>query len=162
MIATRTRPSDRTFPFSNFQPFEIHHRGITYMNVETFYEAMKSMDPEIQQQISTMQPGKAKRFTRTIEVRDDWEDIKEQVMMHALRKKFAPGGYWAKRLLSTGDNLLVEDNWWHDNFWGSCLCDRCGDQGQNKLGHMIRQLKDEMLMAGSENQWRSLRPSSWR
>lgn len=134
----------RTFPFSNFQPAEITHKGITYMSVENFYQAMKTEDMEIRQQIANMQPGKAKRFTRTIAVRDNWEDIKEDVMRAALRVKFKKGTYWANRLIETRYPSLVEDNYWHDNFWGSCVCERCGNRGENRLGKMLTEIKREL------------------
>jgi ribA/ribD-fused uncharacterized protein len=135
----------RTFPFSNFQPFEITHRGITYQNVETFYQAMKFTDPEVQQKIASMKPAKAKTFARTLEPRVDWDTIKDQVMEHGLQLKFAPGTYWSKRLLETPDSLLVETNYWHDNYWGTCHCEKCGNQGENRLGETLRLIKKDLL-----------------
>jgi predicted NAD-dependent protein-ADP-ribosyltransferase YbiA (DUF1768 family) len=44
-------------------------------------------------------------------------------------------------LLSTGDMELTEGNWWHDNFYGSCSCVKCGGKGQNNLGKILMDVR---------------------
>jgi predicted NAD-dependent protein-ADP-ribosyltransferase YbiA (DUF1768 family) len=49
-----------------------------------------------------------------------------------------------EQLLATGDATLVEGNYWHDNYWGSCHCDRkeaCKYHGQNQLGKLIMEVR---------------------
>jgi ribA/ribD-fused uncharacterized protein len=129
------------FPFSNFQECEITYKGITYPTVENFYQALKFEDEYIRKKISTLHPGAAKKYARKITPRSDWEEIKDRVMFHGLRRKFAPGSDYADQLINTPDELLVEENMWHDNYWGSCLCSKCGNTGKNRLGEMLRFLK---------------------
>jgi hypothetical protein len=43
-------------------------------------------------------------------------------------------------LLSTGDMELTESNWWHDNFWGVCTCNKCKD-GENNLGKILMDIR---------------------
>jgi predicted NAD-dependent protein-ADP-ribosyltransferase YbiA (DUF1768 family) len=46
------------------------------------------------------------------------------------------------RLAATGDAILVEQNHWHDNYYGDCVCDRCKDiPGQNRLGRILMELR---------------------
>jgi predicted NAD-dependent protein-ADP-ribosyltransferase YbiA (DUF1768 family) len=45
----------------------------------------------------------------------------------------------ARLLCATGDIPLVEQNTWHDNYWGDCRCGRpsCGEPGKNYLGGIL-------------------------
>ena len=46
------------------------------------------------------------------------------------------------KLLSSGDAILIEGNYWHDNFWGDCYCDRCSNiVGQNQLGKLLMKVR---------------------
>ena len=77
-------------------------------------------------------------------IRKDWEEVKEQVMYKALVEKFSIPEL-QKALLATGDEELIEGNYWHDNTWGDCYCDRCKDiKGQNLLGKLLMQVRDEL------------------
>ena len=64
-------------------------------------------------------------------------------MLEALRTKFSIKGL-KEKLLATGDEELVEGNFWHDNFWGVCSCSKCGNKGQNKLGKLLMQVREEI------------------
>ena len=47
---------------------------------------------------------------------------------------------------------VVHGNWWHDNYWGNCNCDRCKDiKGQNKLGKMLMDLREEFRNPKSQD-----------
>ena len=134
----------KKFKFSNFQlldePFT--YQGLKFYYVETFYVAMKTLNFELQHEISKMKPGESKKFGRNIELRSDWEDIKIRVMEFALEKKFAPGTSWYKKLKQTKDEYLVETNYWHDNIWGNCMCQKCQDiPGQNLLGKLLMEIR---------------------
>ena len=57
---------------------------------EAFYMAMKSTDISVRKMISLATSGaEAKKIGRSIELRPDWEDIKFDVMLYALRYKFS-------------------------------------------------------------------------
>ena len=50
-----------------------------------------------------------------------------------------------EKLLATDNEELVEGNTWHDNTWGECSCERCKDiKGQNRLGKMLMQIREEI------------------
>jgi len=100
--------------FSNMKPVDepFVHRGITYTTVENFYQAMKSLFSEEQQQIADMDPWVAKRYGYWMKKRDDWNDIRLKVMEYGLRKKFAPGTSWPRALMETGEEEIVDPRRW--------------------------------------------------
>jgi predicted NAD-dependent protein-ADP-ribosyltransferase YbiA (DUF1768 family) len=66
-------------------------------------------------------------------------------MLNLLRQKFVNHSEFRRKLLATGDSMLVEGNIWHDNDWGDCSCERCANKpGQNNLGRLIMQVRKEL------------------
>jgi predicted NAD-dependent protein-ADP-ribosyltransferase YbiA (DUF1768 family) len=45
----------------------------------------------------------------------------------------------ADRLLLTGDEELIEGNYWHDHIWGVC-----DGTGTNWLGKILMEIRDEL------------------
>lgn len=93
-------------------------------------------------------PGKAKRLARTwkltpVELKA-WDARKDQVMLDLIRKKVDDWPHLAQQLRFTGDGELVEDNWWHDNYWGDCHCFKCFRIGRNQLGKIWMQVREEI------------------
>ena len=131
---------------SNFSKSEIILDGIIYPTVEHFFQAMKTKDPIQRAEIAAAPtPGKAKRLGRHVQLRSDWEEVKEQIMEDGLRLKFADPELKAK-LLATGDKYLEEGNTWHDNYWGVCYCIDCQDiMGKNHLGKLLMKLRTEFM-----------------
>lgn len=83
----------------------------------------------------------AKRRGRKVEIRDDWEDVKLEVMRGLLEEKFEDVDL-REALLQTGSAMLIEGNTWHDNYWGDCSCARCkGRPGTNALGELLRYVR---------------------
>ena len=110
---------------SNFYHAPFTYDGIEYPTNEHFFQAMKTLDQEERKKIAAAAtPGKAKRLGRHVILRPDWEIIKLDVMKEGLALKFADPKL-REKLLATGDEILVEGNWWHDNTWGSCHCPLC-------------------------------------
>lgn len=72
-------------------------------------------------------------------LRPDWEEVKDEVMLQALRMKFSQNPKIAKELLATGDAILIEhtrnDDYWADGGDGS---------GKNKLGLLLMQVREEL------------------
>ena len=130
---------------SNFYPSTIYHDGITYPTNEHFFQAMKTLDIDERKAIAAAEtPGLAKRMGRNVKLRPDWEKIKVDVMRLGLILKFTDAEL-AQKLIATGDEELVEGNWWHDNTWGSCYCPDCIDKpGRNLLGKQLMKLRKEI------------------
>lgn len=139
---------DGEFAFlSNFHPSSIQDEdGIVYPTVEHYFQAMKTLDKAQRFNIAIQPtPGKAKRLGRQVELRKDWEQVKEQIMYEALRKKFAISELQEK-LLATGNEYLEEGTTWHDNEWGVCTCLKCQDiVGKNKLGKLLMRVRMELM-----------------
>ena len=136
---------EREYAFlSNFYPSPIEYEGIKYPTVEAAFQAEKTLDLHMKMTIATTDnPGKAKRMGRKVVLREDWEEIKDKIMEDCLRLKFSDP-ILREKLLATGDEELEEGNWWHDNYWGSCYCSRCGDVGKNKLGYLLMKIRKEI------------------
>ena len=130
---------------SNFWNSPFVYDGITYPTNEHFFQAMKTLDPKERAWIASAETaGIAKRRGRTCALRPDWEQVKEEVMLTGLRLKFAHPSL-RTQLIMTGNQELVEGNWWHDNTWGNCSCERChAIHGQNKLGKLLMQVRTEI------------------
>ena len=137
---------DGEFAFlSNFHPSMITDGNEWFPTVEHYFQAAKTETTEEYKAIAAaLTPGQAKRLGRNVTLRTDWEEVKEQVMLDALRKKFEIPAL-REMLLITGDEELVEGNTWHDNYWGNCTCDRCKNiEGKNKLGKLLMQVREEI------------------
>ena len=130
---------------SNFWQSPFTYEGITYPTNEHFFQAMKTLNPNERMWIASAEtPGQSKRRGRTCKLRYDWEDVKDEVMLIGLRLKFS-NPTLRMQLLMTGDEELVEGNWWHDNVWGNCSCDACRPiVGQNRLGKLLMQVRNEI------------------
>jgi len=136
-------PSDLYGEFSNFAyPMEpILTMGYVVDTSEHFFQAMKfiTTDPAYAKQVlKASGPGEAARMgrDRSKPLRKDWESIKDDVMRIAVFTKFTQFPYLKKRLLDTGDALLVEhtdkDSYWADGGDGS---------GKNMLGKILMEIR---------------------
>lgn len=128
---------------SNFHRTWIQYEGGVYPSTEHAFQAAKSVDPVTrlwfeQPEVSC---GAAKRRGREIKMRSDWESIKRDVMLAVLRVKFLHPELRAK-LLATHPMRLVEGNSHGDHYWGVC-----GGNGENHLGILLMQVRDEIRKA---------------
>ena len=132
---------------SNFYPSPFEWHGVHYPTVEHFFQAAKADNQEdFEMVMREPNPGGAKHAERNVHLREDWEEIKDSVMLTALRQKFAIPEL-REKLLATGDEGLVEGNTWHDCFWGVCSCPRCGGSGKNHLGQLLMKVRNEIRKA---------------
>lgn len=135
---------------SNFHegdPFSLG--GRLWPTGEHAYQAAKSLDIRFHDAVmQAATPHLAKKMGRKVQLREDWEEVKEAKMILVLEAKFAPGSKLAELLLETDSEELVEGNSWHDNIWGNCRCGKCSDiPGQNLLGKnlMVVRARLELL-----------------
>jgi len=135
---------ERAF-LSNFYPAWVQVDGDEYPTVEHAFVACKSNDPEFRVKVQlAATPAQAKRLGRDVEIRPDWDDVKLECMLDLLRQKFVRKQFRGL-LLATGDEELVEENTWHDQYWGKCVCPRHASQpGQNHLGKLLMQIRKEL------------------
>jgi ribA/ribD-fused uncharacterized protein len=113
--------------------------------IENHYQASKFLDNETKQKVLKMKPGEAKRFAHKEEnqskIRPDWSDVNLKLMSDFIRQKFY-NIRLRQMLLDTEDERLIEGNYWHDNFYGSCKCKKCGFNGENHLGKLLMKERD--------------------
>lgn len=132
---------------SNFydSPLPTNGGEVIYPTVEHYFQAMKTENPREREKIRLAPtPGKAKRLGRNVNLRADWEEVKQSVMKYALIKKFNNNPELKSLLLETGDAELVEGNDWHDNYWGNCSCAKCANiPGANHLGKLLMEIRED-------------------
>lgn len=118
--------------------------GIKYSanNIETLFQAAKMYNTwRIEEVVKTNDPNISKYLGRRYKMREDWEEIKEDVMKELLEKKFNVSNEFRTTLLSIPDDMyIVEMNRWCDKEWGVCSKTFIG---KNKLGNLLMQLKKE-------------------
>lgn len=123
---------------SNFYTCTVKYDGLTFTNAEAAFQSAKVTDIDLRKQFCNLPPAQAKRLGKTVQLRKDWEVVKDQVMYDVLRAKFS-NKKLCLLLLCTGDKELVEGNWWGDTYWGVCR-----GKGENKLGNLLMQLREEL------------------
>lgn len=136
--------NDPFYEFSNFFPQGFEEDGAYWPTVEHYFQAMKFAGPSHAAYRESIRlargPKHAKALgqTRDRPLRADWEDVKEEVMLHALRRKF---GHPRLRdlLLGTEDRPLVEASP-HDHYWGA----GAHGSGANRLGALLEQVREEL------------------
>lgn len=135
---------ERTGPFLTFSLSEATPPPKIYSTVEHAFQVAKTLNDRDGELIRlTSSPGAAKRMGRSVNLREDWEEVKEEIMLFCLRKKFE-NKELKDKLLDTGDAILIEGNKWHDSEWGVCYCDRCNGVGKNKLGTLLMLVREEL------------------
>lgn len=128
--------------FSNFAPRSIVIDGKWWYHSEGYYQAQKFAGTPHEEAIRTLKsPREAADYGRRTDLplREDWEQVKDTVMLEALRAKFTQHADLRAMLLSTGDAALIEHTR-NDNYWG----DGGDGSGQNKLGRLLMQLRSEL------------------
>lgn len=129
---------DEYFFLSNFYPVEIKLDGIVYPNAESAFQAQKTLNVEERRKFSMLKnPVQAKRLGRKVKLRDDWEEVKLDIMTEIVSQKFLQHPHLIEMLLQTGDEELVEGNKWGDRFWGVCK-----GKGENHLGKILMKIRD--------------------
>lgn len=132
------------FFLSNFYGCEVTYDGITYKNSEAAFQAQKVANPNKRGAFANLSPSEAKKLGRKVELRSDWESVKDKYMYAICYAKFSQNPHLKEKLLETGGEFLEEGNYWHDNYWGICSCDKCKEKlGQNKLGQILMTLRLE-------------------
>jgi ribA/ribD-fused uncharacterized protein len=125
---------------SNFYPCRVHYKGIRYPALEYAYQAAKTLDKEERKDILMSASSRiAKRRGQLVTIREDWEEIKIDVMRKLVLEKFSNYPSLRLALLNTGDAELIEGNWWNDTFWGVCE-----GVGENHLGKILMEVREKL------------------
>ena len=131
---------------SNFAAFPVAIDGRVWPTTEHYFQAQKFEDAARAERIrTTRSPAIAARLgrSRAVPIRADWEEVKDAVMLKALRHKFAQHPPLAQMLLATGRAMIVEHRA-RDRYWG----DGGDGSGKNMLGRLLMQVRDEVRAGG--------------
>ena len=127
---------------SNFYGAPVEFEGLTYPSVEHAFVAAKTLDQNKRVHISHIGTAReVKAYGRKLSLRPDWEQVKLSIMEDLVRQKFTHWPGLQQMLLDTGDQELIEGNWWHDKFWGIDLKTR---EGENHLGKILMKVRAEL------------------
>lgn len=124
---------------SNFYYAPIVYNGVKYNSTEVAYQAAKAVKESDKKKFICMTSPEAKALGRKIELRPDWDSVKDIVMYDVCKLKFTTHADLKEKLLSTGDAELIEGNYWGDVYWGVC-----NGIGQNKLGKTLMRIRSEL------------------
>lgn len=124
---------------SNFHICKIEYNGRKFMHSEGLFQSMKTYDEFYLDKMVLLSPSESKRFGRKVPLRSDWEEVKDECMYNTLVAKFTQNPDLAKKLLATGDALLIEGNTWNDRYWGVCR-----GKGENRLGILLMLVREDL------------------
>lgn len=133
------------YEFTNFADYPIVLDGARWNTSEHYFQAQKFVGTPYVAMICSMQQSReAFNFSRKPSVsswkREDWEQIKMEVMLKALLAKFIQHKELRMLLIKTGSRQLVEHTS-NDSFWG----DGGDGTGQNNLGKLLMKIRDIMM-----------------
>jgi ribA/ribD-fused uncharacterized protein len=134
------------FFLSNFYEAPVKWKGITYRNNEAAFQSAKVLDKTLLKEFSNLDPSSAKRKGRQVKLRPGWDKIKFDIMYDICYEKFSQNEDLKIKLLDTGEEHLEEGNNWGDKIWGTVK-----GKGQNLLGKILMEVREELRWEGSYN-----------
>jgi len=121
---------------SNFSHTPFCMGGVVYQTNEHWFQSQKPKRQDQRQEIATAPSAReAKKLGRACDIRGDWEDVKERIMVIGLHAKFTQNPRLYLKLLETGEEKLVEDSP-KDAYWGAP-----DGKGKNRLGVLLMELR---------------------
>ena len=107
---------------------------LTFGSAEAAFQAMKC--PERADEFVGLEGVDAKRKGRHVQLREDWEEVKNECMHQVVLAKFSQNPTLMSKLCSVSGEI-VEDNTWGDTYWGVS-----GGVGLNILGRILMSVRD--------------------
>ena len=143
---------------SNFFISPVFLDGSAWAHTEVYYQSQKSLSQSYRRKLQEKEkpswskhvgdsrldnPDLDKRswfLERPQDLRDDWDDIKLEVMRKAIQAKFTQSEYLKNALIDTNYCEIIEDSK-SDFFWGT----GSDDTGQNWLGVLLMELREQLI-----------------
>lgn len=114
-----------------------------FTSVESAFQSQK--DPSKVDYFVNLNPVDAKRLGNKLQLRSDWEKVKDGIMYDIVYAKFSQNPYLKNKLLETSNKQLVEVNSYNDNYWGVTFDINSNKYiGLNKLGEILMKVRDEL------------------
>lgn len=124
---------------SNFYLCKVEYEGLIFPSVEHAFQAAKTLDIDERKKFQLMSdPVDAKHYGRHLNLRSDWESVKDTIMYECLKSKFS-NPELSKMLLDTKSVYLEEGNNHRDMYWGTV-----NGIGSNKLGQLLMKVRSEL------------------
>ena len=133
------RQGDAFGEFSNFAAFPIRLKGAEWPTTEHYFQAQKFAGTPHEEAVRLVNsPSAAAKMgrDRSRPLRPDWEAVKDDIMLEAVRAKFVQHPSLLALLLSTGDAHIVEHTS-NDAYWG----DGGDGSGKNMLGRILMEVR---------------------
>jgi len=131
---------------SNFFMAETSYDGEIYPSSEHAYAAAKTLDLYEREVIRDAEtPKEAKKLGRSVKIRKDWDEIKVAIMRQIVLDKFTRNRHLIITLIETQDEVLIEENYWKDTFWGEY-----NGVGENNLGKILMEIRELFYIITSE------------
>lgn len=111
----------------------VYGHVLTFHNAEAAYQAHK--DPARCTEFARLTGKDAKKLGRSVQVRADWDEIKDEIMRFVLTEKFRQNPELKQALLRVV-GPIEERNYWRDTYWGTC-----NGVGENRLGKLLMELR---------------------
>ena len=126
------------FFLSNFYPVEVTYEGYSYKNNEAAFQAQKDLSRR--EEFINLNPMMSKIKGKKVKLRNDWDEVKVSIMEEIVRCKFDQNLDIKEKLINTKGKTLIEGNKWNDTFWGMC-----NGKGENILGKILMNLREEYI-----------------
>lgn len=136
----------KTYYFlSNFFPSTVSYKDCEFPTVEHAFQAAKCTSAaDFDKILNCRTPYEAKKLGRLVAIKDNWDSQRVNIMREILREKFCNNANLKELLVNTGQRKIVEGNYFHDNYWGQCLCEEHRHiQGENMLGELLMKIRNE-------------------
>ncbi len=151
--------SDYTFLNLTFRS-AFYYEDDSYLSAAAAFEAAKIINRRDRVSFCgwNCKPWLARKLGKGIPrywIRPDWDAVQFDIMTEIQRSKFS----WPdlrKKLVATADAQLVYGNNFHDNLWGTCMCQslpagklkyginpHCAGTGANWLGKILMLVRQE-------------------
>ena len=127
------------FEFLNmFYNCKITIGKLTYLNAYAAYIASKCKNENDRRAFTRLSGIKAKKKSNSITVRDDWDNVKVDIMREIQIAKFEQNPELKEKLLKidgTIENLVMNK----DTFWSKNMIH---NKGKNMLGKILMEIRD--------------------
>lgn len=129
------------FFLSNFYLTDIVWNNRIFNSAEHFYQASKCRKLSDATKICSAATSKtAKILGKFVERKPHWDVDRIRVMERILRTKFR-NKKLKKMLIATGDKQLIDQNYFHEMFWGVCGCTMHQRRGLNMIGKILMKIR---------------------
>src|SRR5271170_6191282 len=124
----------------------------TFPSSEHAFQAAKTniLSERKEFQRPELQAGMAKKMGQFVTIRKDWNTSKVGTMAALLAIKFKNPAL-REMLTATNPKMIVEGNYWHDTFWGVCVCSKHCGEGLNTLGRLLMNERKSIELAPTVN-----------